>query len=132
MIDRTKLTREENGWTLQEFQSGTIIVRPNNPYSPHYYVTGSRWDDQNARREVAKDLRDYLGLKIDRPVWLDNAFRDSPTTLVHEDGFCIAATGPMILRPGSDPSALDWIEDPSDEARDRRVLLIDIIELGAV
>jgi len=111
----------KSDWQKRCFESGTIIVTRDDPRAPHFYVHGHGRAGNEARHGVADDLCAYAN-GGPRPVWADNAHRDSETRVTHEDGFAITATGPMVDRS---PPALDWVEDDSRHAHDARARLID-------
>jgi hypothetical protein len=62
-----------------------------------------------------------------RPAWLDDMERVSETKAVSLTGASVSATGPCI---DIDPPRLNWQEDDSDESKNDRACLLDVLFLA--
>lgn len=118
-------TDNKNKWTNIAFQSGTQIVTSQTEGEPHYYVYGGESSDDPYRYQVCKDLCKFLNYG-ERPSWIETLERMRPDNAVGENGIHITAVGPMILPP-NDNGRLNWQTDQSEESKQKRERLIDLL-----
>jgi hypothetical protein len=107
------------------FPSGTQIVTQGIAGEPHLYVFGPADPDEGQcdrnRFHVCEQIADFLNGGA-RPEWFDQLERRGEESAEDLDGTRIYATGPMI---DADPPNLNWVEDDSEDARNKRARLMD-------
>lgn len=116
-------------WKHEVYGSGTQIVTRNDG-GPHFYIYGPLSDnetqDYRNRSQVCKDVCDFLN-GGDRPEWLDDMHRPDEYSAKDLDGTQIYATGPMY---DANPPKGNWRQDDSDEGKNARARLMNLLFLG--
>ena len=122
-------------WIVTTYGSGTTTVslrRAKPIREPWLYVYGPNNPERDEdryyrdRQKVCQDVCDYLN-GGSRPAWLDDLER---TTEIHAeslDGTSISACGPMF---DADPPHLNWRTDESDDAKNARARIMDLVFLN--
>lgn len=128
---RTTSPRIWGEWKPMFFGSGTTIVLQDEfKHKPHLYVYPDCSIDEarymRDRYAMCYSLAEFMN-GGDRPAWLDDFYRVSENGIESLSGAKTYATGPCIDR---NPPRLDWVVDESDECRNDRARLIDVLELA--
>ena len=112
-------------WVHQMALSGSHTVRREGSRL-FFYVTQVAEDVEgdHGRHQVCKELVYWLQYG-EEPWWLEFLRRENYRAWRTPHGSLIQATGPMIDRS---PPALDWVEDPSEDAQIDRGRMADLLK----
>lgn len=125
----TRPSRIWGEWQPAFFPSGTTIVRQDWAGKPHLYVyaDAATTEDRSDRDrfDMCYQLAEFMN-GGHRPAWLDDLDRQTETHAEALTGAKVFATGPMV---DIDPPNLNWRLDESDQAKDDRARLMDILFL---
>ena len=118
-------------WEVRSYQSGTMNVSLKiEQRKPWLYVFADKATDEDRqdreRYEMCEQLAAFLN-GGDRPAWLADMIRTKEEAAYSLAGASIMATGPMFDR---DPPNLHWDQDESDDAKNDRARLMDVLFLA--
>ena len=124
-------TRLWGQWEPQFYGSGTTLVRLKffegcGKY-PHLYIYADSAINETRymqdRYEMCKQLAAFLN-GANHPIWLDDFTRNTESNAKSLSGGSITATGPSYEKiKGSG----NWFIDESDEAKNNRARLLDVL-----
>lgn len=115
-------------WEPRYYGSGTTIVGLRlHQHKPHLYIYADAAVDESRymrdRYEMCRQLTAYMN-GGERPEWLDDFERLDEISSRSLCGGQIFATGPVYDR---DPPNLFWVQDDSDDAKNDRARLMDVL-----
>lgn len=115
-------------WQTAFYPSGTTIVHTSDFLrKPHLYIYADAAIDEDRymrdRYEMCRQIEVFMN-GGERPEWLNDFERVGETCARSLAGGDISAVGPSIDR---NPPNLDWVHDDSQQAKDDRARLMDVL-----